>query len=59
MTMRVLEATPTRVIAGLDPAIQDACEIRWIHQVFLDRRVKPGDDILGMGRSFNASPRRA
>jgi hypothetical protein len=34
------------VLAGLDPAIQPVRQIFWIHQAFLDRRVKPGDDIF-------------
>jgi hypothetical protein len=39
---------PTSVIAGLDPAIHPVCAIRCIHAAFLDRRVKPGDDTLGV-----------
>jgi len=37
---------PKIVIAGLDPAIQPAGENGWVGAVSLDRRVKPGDDIL-------------
>jgi hypothetical protein len=37
------------VIAGLDPAIQQTCEIGRIYAGFLDRRVKPGDDSFGKG----------
>jgi hypothetical protein len=36
----------SNVIAGLDPAIQLKRETRCIHQAFLNRRVKPGDDSL-------------
>jgi hypothetical protein len=35
------------VIAGLDPAIQPPLESARYFRRFLDRRVKPGDDVLG------------
>jgi hypothetical protein len=43
---------PSTVVAGLDPAIQPACEIRCIHADFLYRRVKPGgDDVVWRRRA--------
>jgi hypothetical protein len=44
------------VIAGLGPAIQPACEGRCIHAAFLDRRVKPGNDSLGVGMANGITP---
>jgi hypothetical protein len=43
--MKLRASLPSKtVIAGLDPAIQLTREIPCSLHVFLDRRVKPGDD---------------